>query len=258
MSGHTSSPTHVLNSAIARWYCAPPNSRICALGSDSATGSALPSGATNAPARNARLLFTCRFWHTEVTSWTERHHDLSGGRCADDVSAGEAFSCCSRSITVDDGGPYTGDGQPIYVEAPPRMCSSASVSPKRSGGAATVPRSSSASFWMNASRKMRPCNTVRRHHAQQPDPRFCMNIVALRMLLACSAVSTLTKATVHGNSESHNPSPLTFSLRRSGARSVSSSCVAVRRCAALRYSFSSSGTIAGTFSRYLPRAGFNF
>ena len=44
---------------------------------------------------------------------------------------------------------------------------------------------------------------------------------------------------------------LTFSLRRSGARSVSSSCVAVRRCAALRYSFSSSGTIAGTFSRYL-------
>ncbi len=42
-------------------------------------------------------------------------------------------------------------------QAPPRMCSSASVSPKRSGGAATVPRSSSASFWINASRKMRPC-----------------------------------------------------------------------------------------------------
>ena len=42
------------------------------------------------------------------------------------------------------------------------MCSSASVSPKRSGGAATVPRSNSASFWMNASRKMRPCNAVRK------------------------------------------------------------------------------------------------
>lgn len=39
---------------------------------------------------------------------------------------------------------------------PPRMCSSASVSPNLSGGAATVPRSSSPSRDRNASRKLRP------------------------------------------------------------------------------------------------------
>ena len=37
----------------------------------------------------------------------------------------------------------------------------------------------------------------------------------------------------------------------SGCRSVSSSCVSSSRRAALRYSFSSSGTMDGTFSRYL-------
>ena len=40
--------------------------------------------------------------------------------------------------------------------SPPRMCSSASVSPKRSGGACTVPLSSSASLARNASLKIRP------------------------------------------------------------------------------------------------------
>jgi hypothetical protein len=76
-----------LNSAIARWYCAPPNNRICALGSAS---------------------MICSGW-------------LSGP-----------------------------------MKAPPRMCSSANVSPKRSGGAATVPLSSSCSLLRKASRKMRP------------------------------------------------------------------------------------------------------
>ena len=37
----------------------------------------------------------------------------------------------------------------------------------------------------------------------------------------------------------------------SGLRSLSSSWVSSSRLAAFRYSFSSSGTIAGTFSRYL-------
>ena len=39
---------------------------------------------------------------------------------------------------------------------PPRMCSSASVSPKRSGGAATVPLSSRHSFARKDSLKVRP------------------------------------------------------------------------------------------------------
>ena len=39
----------------------------------------------------------------------------------------------------------------------------------------------------------------------------------------------------------------------SGCRSLSSDCVSSRRLAALRYSFSSSGTIDGTFSRYLQQ-----
>jgi hypothetical protein len=41
--------------------------------------------------------------------------------------------------------------------------------------------------------------------------------------------------------------------RLSGCRSVSSSCVSSSRRAAFRYSFSSSGTMDGTFSRYLRR-----
>ncbi len=40
--------------------------------------------------------------------------------------------------------------------SPPRMCSSANVSPKRSGGAATVPLSSRHSFARKDSLKVRP------------------------------------------------------------------------------------------------------
>lgn len=37
------------NSAMARWYCAPPNRRMCALGRCSCTITGLLSGPTNAP-----------------------------------------------------------------------------------------------------------------------------------------------------------------------------------------------------------------
>jgi hypothetical protein len=50
MSGQAMAPTAQRNSAMARWYCAPPYSRMCALGSPSGIGSAPPSGPTNAPA----------------------------------------------------------------------------------------------------------------------------------------------------------------------------------------------------------------
>lgn len=75
------------NSAIARWNCAPPYSRMLALGSGPESDSVAPSGPT---------------------------------------------------------------------KAPPRTCSSLSVSPKRSAGAATVPRSRSVSLVRNDSRNWRP------------------------------------------------------------------------------------------------------
>lgn len=54
MSGHVSCPMEVLNSAMALWYCAPPNRRMWMLGRDSSMGSALPSGETKAPGRQWR------------------------------------------------------------------------------------------------------------------------------------------------------------------------------------------------------------
>lgn len=51
MSGQAMAPTAARNSAMARWYCAPPYSRMCAFGSPSGVGSGRPSGPTNAPVR---------------------------------------------------------------------------------------------------------------------------------------------------------------------------------------------------------------
>ena len=58
--------------------------------------------------------------------------------------------------------------------SPPRMCSSASVSPKRSGGACTVPLSSSASLARNASLKIRPFSLSLQynHHTRGLPPLY--------------------------------------------------------------------------------------
>lgn len=162
---------------------------MCALGSPSGTGRVLLSGPTNAPAdtsshsvsrtsasntcrRACRDLSGCCAGdqgasrkqpagrdtrrspggrHTTPERGSCRIHALLSGRRNGESqsAAGDLRSSCPD----DEEGVWQ---RAIRAASPPRMCSSERVSPKRSGGAATVPRSSSPSFARNDSRNDRP------------------------------------------------------------------------------------------------------
>ena len=162
---------------------------------------------------------------------------------------------------------------PLHPTAPPpptrrapppthRMCSSASVSPKRSGGAATVPRSSSCSLDRKDSRNTRPFSCrigggaaasgagrgrapPAASRAARADPPACHAARADPLLPPAASSPGLRWRSTRRTQLLRPLRALSFS----GCRSCSSTCVSSRRRLALRYSFSSTGTMVGTFSR---------
>lgn len=89
-------------------------------------------------------------------------------------------------------------------DAPPRMCSSASVSPNRSGGAATVPRSSRPNLARKHSRKVRPRSfslpahvaaTVSAPHTPATEVDVCASLDAC--MLRCTSLPS-NPVTAHG------------------------------------------------------------
>lgn len=131
---------------MARWYCAPPKSRMCALGSCSLTITGLLSGPTKAPPWQKA---GSKAGEVRLVCPAIRHQVFAGA-----ADAARPYPPSTLQAALPRNPLCT--APPLDTLLRTRMCSSAMVSPKRSGGAATVPRSSSCSFCRKASRKMRP------------------------------------------------------------------------------------------------------